>query len=385
MNEANERIEVTCEQLGLILLKWTIEASKDPFEGLDVGEMNEHERRKLRDEIVMLRMFAITYAVQQQVTDPDVRQIILDFYHGHVGESMEYAGVGVGERESFEETLQDRYKTYYDALRKDSEARRTGGIPWYVGKTASEHALGHSKDPEWTMSLFAKFSSTFKATKGLLHAYKILPDKKNERKEPLKDLNAVIFAFGIKARLGMSPGRLRLFYEKQQKNFEEKINNGEFFHLLRRREQEKEDEIAPLWKISDEKFWDDSCPASDSREYVLATSQLKVLGEETNAIFSFVDNKLCSILVAPWKRIVQPEVFVQGLEELISSLSETLRDPYVEKETAENRVWDERNIYRWEDIKRNSLQLEIYFKEQRPDGFEILLASEEFRKGHIDR
>lgn len=204
------------------------------------------------------------------------------------------------------------------------------------------------------------------------------------RNEPLKDLNAVIFAFGIKVRLGMSSGRLRLFYEKQQEDFEKKINNGEFFHVLRRREQEKEDEIAPLWKISDEKFWDDSCPAADSRRYVLATSQLKVFGEETNAIFSFVDNKLCSIFVAPWKRIVQPEVFAEGLKELISLLGETYRDPYVKKDRAENLAWDERNIYRWEDIEKNSLQLQVYFKKQRPDGFEILLASEEFKNGYID-
>lgn len=181
MNEANKRTEVTCEQLGLILLKWTIEASKNPLEGLDVGEMSEQERRKLKDEIVMLRIFAITYAVQQQVTDPEVSQIILDSYHGHIGGSMAYIGMEVGKRESLAKTLHDRYKTYYNALEKDSEARRTGGIPWHIGKTAAEHALGHSKDPLWTMHLFLMFGSTFKATKGLLGQYKILADKKNER------------------------------------------------------------------------------------------------------------------------------------------------------------------------------------------------------------
>ena len=63
MNEVNKRIEVTFEQLGLILLKWTIETSKDPFEGLDVDKMGEHEKRKLKYELVLSRMFAITYAV----------------------------------------------------------------------------------------------------------------------------------------------------------------------------------------------------------------------------------------------------------------------------------------------------------------------------------
>jgi len=181
VNEANKRIEVTCEQPGLVLLKWTTEASKDPFEGLDVGKMSEYERRKLEDEITILKMFAITYAVQQQVTDPNVGQTVLDFYHEHFGNSMKYIGAGAGEQKSFEKTLQERYEAYYDVLRKDAEARRTGGIPWHTGKTVSEHALGHSKDPECTMSLFAKFSSTFKATKGLLREYKILADRKNRR------------------------------------------------------------------------------------------------------------------------------------------------------------------------------------------------------------
>lgn len=185
MDEANKRIEVTCEQLGLILLKWTIEASKisfeelNTFEGLDVGKMSEHEKKKLGDEIVKLTMFAITYAVQQQVTDPNVRQTILDSYHGHAGKSLEFVGMETGERASFENALQERYKAYYDALRKDSEARRIGTIPWYIGKTAAEYVFGHSRDLLWITQLFMQFGSTLKATKDLLSRYKLLADKKN--------------------------------------------------------------------------------------------------------------------------------------------------------------------------------------------------------------
>ncbi len=181
MNEANKRTEVTCEQLGLILWKWEIVASKDPLKGLDVGEISENKKRKLRDEIVILERFAITYAVQQQITDPEVNQIILDSYHGHVYEYMAHIGMEATELESFEKTLEDRYKTYYNALEKDSEARRTGGVPWHVGKTAAEHALKNSEDPRLIIGLVIAFGSTFKATKGLLRKYNILSNKKNGR------------------------------------------------------------------------------------------------------------------------------------------------------------------------------------------------------------
>ncbi|GAH70819.1 unnamed protein product, partial [marine sediment metagenome] len=46
---------------------------------------------------------------------------------------------------------------------------------------------------------------------------------------------------------------------------------------------------------------------------------------------------------------------------------------------AENLAWDERKIYKWEDIMANSLELKVYFKEQRPDGFEVMLLGKEFR------
>jgi len=180
--EAGLTVEiVTCEQLGLILRKWEIEASKDPLGGIDVGEMSENEKRKLRDEIVILQRFAITYAVQQQVTDPEVNQSILDSYHVHLYEYMVHTGMETTEVESFEKTLNDRYKTYYNALNKDSEARRTGEIPWHVGKTAAEHALKNSQDPRLIIGLVIAFGSTFKATKGLLRKYNILSDKKNGR------------------------------------------------------------------------------------------------------------------------------------------------------------------------------------------------------------
>lgn len=94
---------VTCEQLGLILWKWEIVASKKPLEGLDVGEISEDRKRKLRDEIVILERFAIIYAVHQQITDPEVSQSILDSYHGHIYEHMAHIGMEATELESFED------------------------------------------------------------------------------------------------------------------------------------------------------------------------------------------------------------------------------------------------------------------------------------------
>lgn len=166
---------VTCEQLGKILLRWTIEASKNPLKELDVGKMSEHKKRKLEKEIIILEMFAITYAVQQKITNPDMRQAILDSYDEHIGAGMKHTGMEVREAEFFEKTLHQRYRAYYDALRKDSEARRTGDVAWHVGKTAAEHALGHSysKDPLWITALYIKFVTTFRATKHLLGQYKV--------------------------------------------------------------------------------------------------------------------------------------------------------------------------------------------------------------------
>ncbi len=207
------------------------------------------------------------------------------------------------------------------------------------------------------------------------------------RNEPrvVDSLSAVIFAFRIFATLGMSPEKLRCFYRRKQKDFEKRINSELFKNVLRLRKKEKEEEIAPLWEISDERFWNDSYP--DPRHYVLATSQLRVFMEETNVIFFFVDNKLCSIFVAPWKRIVNPEMFAQELKKSIIWLVERNGEeycPYVKKDMAENLAWDERQVYRWEDIEGNSLQLKIYFKEQQPDGFEILAVSEKFKNRYMD-
>jgi len=200
------------------------------------------------------------------------------------------------------------------------------------------------------------------------------------RNEPLKDLNALIPVLGIRARLGMSPKELRLIYEKKQKDFEKEIDSAKFRNVLRRRKREKEEVWAPLWEVSNEKFWDDSCP--ESRYYVLATSQLKVLGEETNVVFHFADDKLCGIFISPWKRIAQPQAFTEQSKRLISLFAKKYRGPYVnyvQEDSAKNLAWDERKIYKWEDIKANSLELKVYFKEQRPDGFEVILGSEEFK------
>lgn len=203
------------------------------------------------------------------------------------------------------------------------------------------------------------------------------------RNEPLKDLNALIPALGIRARLGMSPKELRLIYEKKQKDFEKEIDSARFRNVLRRRKREKEEVWAPLCEVSDEKFWDDSC--SDLRCYILATSQLKVLGEETNVAFHFVDDELCAIVMSPWKPIAQPEAFTEESKRLISFLTKKYRSPYVKEDRAENLAWDERKIYKWEDIRANSLELKVYFKEQRPDGFEVVLLEKEFKNFLVQR
>lgn len=44
-------------------------------------------------------------------------------------------------------------------------------------------------------------------------------DANYQSNEPLKDLNALIPALGIRARLGMSPKELRLIYEKKTEGF----------------------------------------------------------------------------------------------------------------------------------------------------------------------
>lgn len=202
-------------------------------------------------------------------------------------------------------------------------------------------------------------------------------ENKQVRNEPLKDLNDLIPVLGIRARLGMSPKELRLIYEKKQKDFEKEIDSARFRNVLRRRKREKEEMWAPLWEVSDEKFWDDSCP--DPRCYILATSQLKVLGEETNMAFHFADDKLCAIVISRWKPIAQPEAFTEESKRLISFFAEKYRSPYVKEDRAENLAWDERKIYKWEDIRANSLELKVYFKEQRADGFEVVLLGKEFK------
>lgn len=197
------------------------------------------------------------------------------------------------------------------------------------------------------------------------------------RMEPLEGLNALIPALGIKARFGMSPRELRHVYAQEQQDFEREVNSERFKHIIRRRKREKEEVIAPLSEVSDEKFGDDSCPYG--RCYTLATSQLRVLGEETNAAFCFADDKLCAIFISPWKRIRQPEAFREKSKRLISFLAEKYGSPYVKENRAENLAWDERRVYKWEDTRANRLELKVYFKEQCPDGFEVVFLSKEFK------
>jgi len=193
----------------------------------------------------------------------------------------------------------------------------------------------------------------------------------------LNGLDNIILTLGIKARFGISPKELKDGYAQEEKNFERKRGSEGFKNVVERRKCEKDEIIAPLWKISDEKFWDDSFPDNmpDSPYYVLATSQLGVLGEETNTVFVFVNDKLRIIFISPWKRINNPGEFKKKLNTLIDSVIEKYGSPYVKEEVADNLAWDKKTILKWKDIEGNILELRIYFKKKHPDGFEVTIRS----------
>ncbi|HIH95967.1 MAG TPA: fibronectin type III domain-containing protein [Thermoplasmata archaeon] len=175
--KVRQRIEVTCEQLGRVLLGFTIKISEDPLEGLDVSDISEEVKLRLSDEVVLLEMFAITYACQQEIINPEINQCVLDSYHKYLYDWMEHNGATQEQIESFEELLQKRYEGYYNAIRKDSEAHKTGNIPWYMGRTATEYVFGEFKDVFWAMHFSIIFGSTLKAARGLIREYEILANK----------------------------------------------------------------------------------------------------------------------------------------------------------------------------------------------------------------
>jgi len=178
-----QKIQVTCEQLGGVLLVFTIKISDDPLEGLDVGDISEEVKLRLSDEIVLLEMFAITYACQQEIINPEMNQCVLDSYHEYLYDWMEYNGATQEQIESFEELLQKRYEGYYNAMRKGSGAHKTGGdVLWYIGRTAAEYVFGESRDVFWVMRFSTIFfGSTLKAARGLIREYEVLEKKGNTR------------------------------------------------------------------------------------------------------------------------------------------------------------------------------------------------------------
>jgi len=179
VGNSKRKIEVTYEQLGEILLGLTLPISKDPteevlLEGFDVSDMSEREKLKLNDEIFMLRMFAITYACQQEITTSEMSKHIIDSYHEHVYDWMKHNGTPEEAITSFSECLQERYKAYYSALRKGLEAHKSELKLWYIGKTAAKYALGESEDPLWTTQFVINLVSTVEAARNLIGEYKIL-------------------------------------------------------------------------------------------------------------------------------------------------------------------------------------------------------------------
>lgn len=177
-----EKIEVTCEQLGEILFRFTIEIAKSPLEGFDVSDMSERRKLRLSDEILILEMFAVIYACQQQITNLKINQRILDSYHKYIYDWIKHKGASKEVITSFEEGLQERYKEYYSALHKGLETRKTEMFLWYIGKTAAEYALEESEDPLWTMQFSVKVASTVKATRDLIKKYRVLINKKNDER-----------------------------------------------------------------------------------------------------------------------------------------------------------------------------------------------------------
>lgn len=199
------------------------------------------------------------------------------------------------------------------------------------------------------------------------------------REGAVNDVNALIPALGIKAELGISPEELRRAYAQKEELFRRDLKAGKLKDIIDQRKREKREVISPLWQVSDEVFWDESFP--DSPHETLATSQLKVLEEETNVVFFFTaDRRLGAMFVSPWKRIVQPERFREKSRELVSLLTDKHGSPWVKVDRAENLAWNEKKVYRWEDASGNVLQLMVYSKRGRPDGFELVVANEELRQ-----
>jgi len=185
--KAKDRIEVNYEQLGEALWGFTTMDSENRLVGFDVmgllSEMNEDQKSKLRSEITILEMFAVTYACRQEVGDAKVIQCVLDSYHDSCYESMEYDGATQEQIESFENLLQKRYQGYYNARPKDIEAHKRGSIPWYVGKTATQYVFGSLKKVVWLDKAYmfqVIFGTTVKTARDLIGKYKIITTKEKE-------------------------------------------------------------------------------------------------------------------------------------------------------------------------------------------------------------
>ena len=161
------RTRTTVYELGSALFELaknevTDQMDKEALERLAPDD--DEEAARLLFELLVLRLFAVDFAVYSYGGDQGTVKALLDVHYDHLRESA----AGIGEPEEFFAELRPRLLEYGQAV--STEHRM--GPAWQAGKTFAERA-GHAGSAVCAMVGTGMFSATLAGVRDLLAGVKI--------------------------------------------------------------------------------------------------------------------------------------------------------------------------------------------------------------------